>query len=312
MTSRRTDGSLKRVLGGTVALGVGGIAYGALIESRAFVLRRFSLPLLPNGADPVRVLHLSDMHLLPRQRAKVTWVRGLADLKPDLVVNTGDNHAHPHIWPWVLEAYGRLLDLPGVYVWGSNDYLQPLLKNPLDHLGGPKNPTRLEDHPGRELPWRTLGAHFDAAGWSNLVHRRETLSVRGMPLAFRGTDDAHSRRDRYELVTGPPDPTALINIAVTHAPYLRLLDAFASDGMDLILAGHTHGGQVCVPGHGALVTNCDLDTKRAKGVSQHTSGGHTSVLHVSGGLGVSPFGPVRFACRPEASLLTLVARDHGW
>ena len=80
--------------------------------------------------------------------------------------------------------------------------------------------------------------------------------------------------------------------------------------MDLILAGHTHGGQVCVPGYGALVTNCDIDTRRVKGVSQHTADGHTAAMHVSAGLGMSPFAPYRFACRPEASLLTLVARDE--
>ncbi|WP_432558757.1 metallophosphoesterase [Granulicoccus sp. GXG6511] len=300
---------LKRLLTTTAVAGIGCVAYGALVEARNFALRRFTLPVLPRGADPVRVLHLSDLHLLPRQHSKVAWVQGLADLQPDLVVNTGDNHSHRKAWPWVLKAYGRLLDLPGVYVWGSNDYLNPILKNPLSYFNGPSRPDQPEDHPERELPWRTLGEHFDRAGWTDLTHRRATLSIDGSPFAFRGTDDGHLQRDQYDLVAGPPDD-ALINIAVTHAPYLRLLDAFAQDRMDLILAGHTHGGQVCVPGYGALVTNCDLDTRRVKGVSQHTAGGHTSAMHVSAGLGMSPFAPYRFACRPEASLLTLVARDH--
>ena len=92
---------------------------------------------------------------------------------------------------------------------------------------------------------------------------------------------------------------------MTHAPYLRVLDAMAADGADLVLAGHTHGGQLCVPGVGALVTNCDLPRKQAKGLSAHDG----SVLHVSAGLGTSPYAPVRFACRPEATLLTLTARD---
>jgi predicted MPP superfamily phosphohydrolase len=80
--------------------------------------------------------------------------------------------------------------------------------------------------------------------------------------------------------------------------------------VDLIMAGHTHGGQVCVPFYGALTTNCDLDAARAKGLSSHTYGGHTSALHVSAGLGTSPYAPYRFACRPEASLLTLVPRAN--
>lgn len=300
-----------RVLAATAAVGAGCVAYGALIERSAFVTRHFSLPVLPTGADPIRVLHLSDLHLMPRDRKKIAWVQALADLRPDLVVNTGDNHSHADAWPHVLEAYGRLLDLPGVYVWGSNDYLSPVLKNPLSYFAGPSRPPQPEDHPERELPWRTLGAEFAKAGWTDLTHRREALEVAGARLAFRGTDDGHLQRDRYELIAGPPDPDAAINIAVTHAPYLRLLDSFATDRMDLILAGHTHGGQVNLPGVGALVTNCDIDRKRVKGVSTHTIGDHTSAMHVSAGLGTSPFAPYRFACRPEASQLTLTARGGG-
>jgi predicted MPP superfamily phosphohydrolase len=75
-----------------------------------------------------------------------------------------------------------------------------------------------------------------------------------------------------------------------------------ADGVALVLAGHTHGGQLCIPGVGALVTNCDLPRRQAKGVSSWEG----VPLHVSAGLGCSPYAPVRFACRPEASLLTLV------
>ena len=88
----------------------------------------------------------------------------------------------------------------------------------------------------------------------------------------------------------------------------RVLDAFTDRGADVILAGHTHGGQVCVPGYGALVTNCDIPRKQVKGVSAWTHGGRTAVLAVSAGLGTSIYAPVRFACRPEVSLLTLTAR----
>lgn len=298
---------LKRTLTVTAAAALGCFAYGALIETRAFRLRQFSLPLLPTDADPIRILHLSDLHLMPWQDYKVDWVQQLAGLDPDLVVNTGDNHSHRRAWPRVLEAYGRLLDLPGVFVWGSNDYLAPRLKNPLSYLRGPSTPPQPEDHPERELPWRTLGAELSRAGWTDLNHHRTTLEVRGLRVAFRGTDDAHLQRDHYERVSGPPEPDAAVNLAVTHAPYLRLLDAFTNDRMDLILAGHTHGGQVCVPGYGALVTNCDLDNRRVKGVSTHTSGGHTAALHVSGGLGCSPLANYRFACRPEATLLTVTS-----
>jgi predicted MPP superfamily phosphohydrolase len=74
------------------------------------------------------------------------------------------------------------------------------------------------------------------------------------------------------------------------------------------MAGHTHGGQLCLPFYGALVTNCDLDRSRVKGVSRW---GAQTALHVSAGIGTSPFAPFRFCCRPEATLLTLVAAPTG-
>ncbi|MFP5369651.1 MAG: metallophosphoesterase, partial [Actinomycetes bacterium] len=107
-----------------------------------------------------------------------------------------------------------------------------------------------------------------------------------------------------DTIAGPANGTADLRIGVTHAPYLRVLDQLAGDGYELILAGHTHGGQLRLPFKGALVTNCDLDTARAKGVHRHRG----SWLHVSAGLGTSPYAPVRFCCRPEATLLTLTAR----
>ena len=89
-----------------------------------------------------------------------------------------------------------------------------------------------------------------------------------------------------------------------------MLDRFAADGYDLLLAGHTHGGQLCLPFYGTLVTNCGIDRERARGLHRHPVDGQ-AWLHVSAGLGTSPWAPARFACRPEASLLTLVPRDSG-
>ncbi len=294
---------------GLGGLGAGCLAYASLVEVRAFVLRRVEVPVLPAGADPVRVLHVSDLHLTPGALARQRWVAGLAGLEPDLVVNTGDNFAHPDAVPSVLQCLGRLLDVPGVYVWGSNDYYAPGLKNPLTYLSRPSR------HPGagkRELPWPDLDAGFRAAGWTNLTQTRTTLEIGGLRFGLRGTDDAHLGRADYDRVAGPVDRSAVdVSLAVTHAPYRSVLDPMTADGHDLIFAGHTHGGQVCIPLHGAVVTNSDLDPARAKGLSRYTADGHTSWLHVSAGLGTSPYAPVRFACRPEATLLTLTARTDA-
>lgn len=299
--------TVTRSLAGAAGLAAAGLGWG-LLEAQLFTVRQFSQPLLPAGSRPIRVLHLSDIHLLPRQRRKLGWLRSLADLQPDLIVNTGDNISSETALDPLLDVFESFGGTPGVFVFGSNDYRKPKFRLPLRYLKS--STSKKEGCDKRTLPWEELGARFEALGWLNLNHQRGRLDINGSSLAFRGTDDAHLMLDDYSLVAGPPEDASL-NIGVTHAPYLRVLDAMAADRMDLILAGHTHGGQVCIPFKGAIITNCDIDPARAKGVSSHTAAGHTSCLEVSAGCGSSPFAPYRFACRPEATLLTLTAKPEA-
>ena len=299
-------------LGGLVAVGAAGVGYASLVERNWYALRRFSVPVLPPGAAPLRVLQVSDLHLVPRQRRKIEWVRGLAALAPDLVVNTGDNLAHVDAVPGALRAMEPLFEFPGAFVMGSNDYFGPTPKNPARYL----TPNYAAAPPGRvRLPVEDLRAGMVAGGWTDLDNARNLLRVADQPVELVGTDDAHIRKDRYAAVAGPASSSAAVTIGVTHAPYQRVLDPMAADGAKLIIAGHTHGGQLAVPFLGALVTNCDLPTNRAKGLSRWWAGAgcepaitapHDAAwLHVSAGLGTSPYAPARFACRPEATLLTL-------
>lgn len=289
----------------------GALTAYALAEARAYTLRRVTVPVLAPGSRDLRVLHLSDIHMTPGQTRKQEWLRRLADLDPDLVVNTGDNLSHRSSVPVVLDALGPLTDVPGVFVLGSNDYFSPTLRNPLRYLL-PDDGTR---HTGSaQLPWRDLREQLADRGWVDLSNTRAALEVRGLRIAFAGVDDPHLGYDRLDLVAGPADPDADLRLGVAHAPYLRVLDRFAADGYDAIFAGHTHGGQVCVPGVGALTTNCDLEPERVKGLHRHPASSApgepgSSWMHVSAGLGTSPYARIRVACRPEATLLTLVARD---
>lgn len=290
-------------LGALVGVGAACLGWG-FIERTLYTVRRVSVPALPAGSKPLRVLHISDFHLLTSQRRKQQFIASLAGLEPDLVINTGDNISQASAVPALLTALEPLQDVPGVFVFGSNDYIAPTFRNPLKYLANGSSHSHGAPAP-TDLPTDEVEAGLEALGWTNLTQGRTELTIGGHRLAFRGTDDAHMDRDDYATVGGPADPDAALNIGVTHAPYLRLLDAMAADGMDLIFAGHTHGGQVCIPGYGALITNCDLDTARVKGLSTHSAGGNVSKLHVSAGLGTSPFAPYRFACRPEVTLLTL-------
>jgi predicted MPP superfamily phosphohydrolase len=314
--------------------GAAAIGYASVIERNWFALREQAVPVLPPGAAPLRVLHISDLHLTPGRHRLMAFVRTLAALEPDLVVNTGDSIAAPEALEPLLDSLGPLLDAPGVFVYGSNDLYAPKPKNPARYLWRTSAGEHVADEP--DLPWQKLGEELTAAGWLDLNNRRGQLTVNGLDLAFAGVHDPHHDLDRYDLVAGRADPAADLRVGVLHSPEPRLLDEFAADGYELILAGHTHGGQLCVPGYGALVTNCGIDRARVRGLTMHPQSspggatprtprgmsdgsasvsdmhapatGKTAWLHVSGGLGTSPWAPVRFACRPEATLLTLTPR----
>lgn len=290
---------------GLVTLGAAVLAYGAGYEVRAFTLRRITVPVLPAGQRPIRVLQVSDLHMTPNQKRKRAWVRELAALEPDLVIDTGDNLAHLDSVPHVLDALEPLLDLPGAFVFGSNDYWSPQFGNPLGYLWKPSSKTRFRQ---MDLPTADLQKALVERGWEYLGNARTRLKIDGRVLDLVGVDDPHVKRDRYEAVAGPADPAADLSIGVVHAPYRRVLDAMVGDGHRLIVAGHTHGGQLRLPFYGALVTNCDLDRRHARGLTRYPDWRSPDApwLHVSAGLGTSPYAPVRLCCRPEATLMTLI------
>ncbi len=283
-------------------------AYASLYERTRWTLRRFDDPVLAPASAPLTVLQISDLHMTAGQRSKQAWVAGLAALEPDLVINTGDNLAGHDAVPGTLRALEPLMDRPGAFVMASNDYYAPRPKNPLKYFW----PDHKRVH-GDELPWRDLRDGMAARGWLDLTNAAGELTVDGRRIVFAGVDDSHLGRDRYDLVAGAADRSADVRIGLAHSPEPRVLDRFAADGYDLMLCGHTHGGQLRVPFYGALVTNCGLDRQRvrwlhrwAEPTSEHPTG---TWLHVSAGLGTSPYAPVRFACPPEATHLTLTARD---
>lgn len=278
---------------------VAGVGYAAGIERNAFVLRRYDVPLLPPGERPLRVLHVSDVHMLARQRRKQDFIRSLAGERPDLVVTTGDNLAGPDGVAAMLDAVEPLRGIPGLFVLGSNDYYAPRPKNPLKYFR-PRHKRVM----GVPLPWRDLVDGFEDLGWVDLTNARRVLTVAGRPVEVAGVDDPHLKRDRLAVADAAVSPDAVLHVALVHAPEPRALDRFERSGFGLLLCGHTHGGQLRVPGVGALVTNCGLDRARARGLSRYGR----AWLHVSAGLGTSPYAPVRFACRPEASLLTVTPR----
>ena len=281
-------------LSATLLAGAGLAAY-SLVEPYLFRLRRVVVPLAGPGAPKLTILHLSDTHFLAGDRRLPAF---LADLptelgaEPDLVIATGDLiEDDSGIDPAVASLSGLPAKYGRFYVLGSHDYYQSVFQAYSKYftkrrpVGAPPADTeRLE---------KGLGD----AGWKPLTNATEFLDTDGGRIRVAGVDDPYIHRHRTGHIERTPDDA--LAIGVMHAP--DVVSEFALAGFDLVLAGHTHAGQVRPPLLGTVVTNCSLP--RELGARFNRVG--DTWLHVSPGLGSGRFAPIRFNCRPEATLLEL-------
>lgn len=299
------------------AVGVAGAAavtWGVGIERHLYTLRQHTVAVLPPGSDPIRILHISDVHMAPWQVRKQAWLASLASLRPDLIIDTGDNLGHVDAIRAIRAGFAGFEGVPGVFAHGSNDFFAPLPRNPFRYFLGPSSSTKKS----AALDTAAMETFFThGLGWRSVDNGATSFDIRGTRVDVFGVGDAHRGWDRLDLLPGlaaslssdgePDEPR--ITLGVTHAPYRRVLDEFTEAGATMIFAGHTHGGQVRLPGFGALVANCDIPLSQTRGLSSWTAESRTIPLNVSAGIGHSIYAPVRFACRPEATLLTLTARS---
>jgi predicted MPP superfamily phosphohydrolase len=275
-------------------IGVVCVLYGTLIEHSWYRVRRYRLDILPAegpGPDSLTVLHLSDLHFVAHDAKKA---RFLASLPPaDVTVVTGDFLAEPDAVETVVAAVepvrGRLASW---FVLGSNDYFVPRPLNYLAYFRRHRKPRRSPRGRSRELVSQLTGD-----GWNDLTNVRCSVDLDGLPVELLGLDDAHIRW--HDSRVAPRTAPDRFGIAVMHSP--DSAPETAALGYPLMVAGHTHGGQVRLPVVGALVTNCSMPRRLVSGLIR--MGG--TVLHTSPGLGTSKFAPFRFLCRPEATILEL-------
>jgi predicted MPP superfamily phosphohydrolase len=274
------------------------IAYAVFVERRWYRLTRYRLEILPAGGHAsLRLLHLSDLHIV---RSDARQRRFLASLpQPDITVITGDIVGEPDAVEFAIDALrparGRLASF---FVLGSNDLYSPRPFNPLRYFLPRRRHARRPAIQGRPADLVRL---LEADGWVHLKNRKheemeETIEVVGL-------DDPHIHRG--DIRAASRTATAAFGLAVVHAP--DPAPELVALGYDLVLAGHTHGGQIRLPIIGALVTNCSIPTRMARGLFRIGPG----YLHVSPGLGTSKYAPFRLFCRPEATLLELTTRQDG-
>lgn len=280
------------VLLGALAAGLACVAYGVFVERRWFRLARYRLDILPaGGPSELTVLHLSDLHVV---RGSGRLRRFLASLPTaDVTAVTGDIVGEPEAVEEAVEllraARGRVASY---FVLGSNDYFVPRPLNPLKYFLKSRKRRRAERGRARELV-----ARLEADGWVHLKNRRVDLTLDGADVEVLGLDDPHI--DRQDLRIAPRRHPDRFGLGVVHSP--DPMPELAALGYDLVVYGHTHGGQVRFPFVGALITNSHVPRRLVSGLVR-IGDRHA---HISPGLGTSKYAPFRFLCRPEAAILEL-------
>ena len=307
-------------LGGVAAVGAAAFAWGVLVERNRFTVRHEVVPVLEPGARSLTILHISDLHMAPWQTAKQDFVRSLARFEPDFVIDTGDNLGHVDGNSGVERALAPFAGIPGVFVHGSNDYHGPIFKNPLRVLrldrGQPPGPRSRTSTPPA---WS--GSSTDQLGWLDLNNTARAIEIRGTRIELFGTNDAHRNWDRLDLLPGAIEAVRenvgwserTARRGAQHRRHPRPLPPRARRLREPgrgAGARRPHarrpGAHPRPPGAGHQLRH---PARAGPGPEPLAQRPHEAYLNVSAGIGTSIYAPFRFACPPEAVVLTLVERS---
>lgn len=296
-----------RLLPATFAAGTGLAAYSL---AEPYWLKLAERSLVTGHQGPVlSILHLSDSHLTRSDKRLMSWIARLPETLgevPDLILGTGDFIDNNSGIEPLLDAFASLnARLGKFYVLGSHDYFQARfqIRSFKKYFTGDHSVTKV---PAADTDRLEQG--LQSQGWISLTNRSEALNTAFGTIRLAGVDDPYLKRHRTNHISRSAQD--VLAIGLVHAP--DVVSEYLLAGFDLVVGGHTHGGQVRVPFYGALVTNCKLPTGLAGGLHRVGEGW----LHVSPGLGQGAYTPIRFNCRPEATLLRLEPgarwEDRSW
>lgn len=271
------------VVGGLALLGGYAVVRGRT-EAQRLHLTRVDVPVrgLPEVLNGFEIIHLSDLHLRGYGPYEQTLIRALRTETARVVVITGDFLGSPEgaaaLIPLLMEI-GRDRIMFGVL--GNHDHKPP-------------------------VNTQALARDLARIGVRLLVNDADVITHRGHRLHLVGVDDPHTQRaDVTKAFSALPAPLGNERepvIVLAHSPDIYYEAAAA--GADLILAGHTHGGQICLPGGYPVTTNTRLGRKFARGLVNDG----TTPIFISRGIGTTKL-RMRLFCPPEVAVIRLV-RDN--
>lgn len=235
-------------------------------------------PAIPSALDGMCIAHVSDLHFCRHVPQAVIgrWIEAIAQCAPDAIALSGDIVDHDECLPWVAETLGQLSAPAGrFFVLGNHD-------------------RRLRD-PG------TLRSTLTRCGWTDVGGRCLRVDWRGVTVLWIGNEWPWFPAPADQLIAGPWSTDPDLRICLAHTP--DVLPWAVRHRVDLLLAGHTHGGQVRLPVVGALVCPSLYGVAYQEGFYRRAG----TLLHVTRGLG--SLQPLRLGCPPEVSLLILRSRN---
>ncbi|CAN5275913.1 metallophosphoesterase [soil metagenome] len=304
--------TLPILAGSAILTGLGVYLYASKVEAKNFKLETVRITTYGaagGGSSPgkgnhdqnydkkiFRILHLSDTHLSDPETDKLRFLEEITDGDFDLVVLTGDvfeNYTGLKYAPSLLSRKPKL----GAYaVLGNHDYYNYSFFNKI--VGRINRQWR---HP---MEYRDVNPMINAMqnnGWDVLLNESRTHAegVHVVGVDYPGIEPAELTR----LVSEGPD--GHLKLALFHMP--RYLHTFVDAGVDFAVGGHTHGGQIRIPGVGAIITDSELSRKEASGLIYRGK----TVFHISRGLSADPRSNFRLFCPPAATIIEVVHKPYA-
>jgi predicted MPP superfamily phosphohydrolase len=269
---RRIEVWTRRVSLPLAAFGLACAAYGYFIEPVLLEVSRVQIgsARLPSGSLPIRIVHLSDIHSDPTSRLEPRIPEVVAAEKPGLIVFTGDAINDRRGLPHVRSCLARLAELaPAFGVRGNWDALR----------------------------WGGVDL-FAGTGVRELNGEAVKVDIGGTPVWVAGAPPW--REDLFDRALAAVPPGAF-TVFLYHYP--DALDVLSNRGVGLVCSGHTHGGQVALPGYGALVTLARTGKQYEAGLYRKAN----TWMYVNRGIGMEGgFLPrVRFCARPEVTVIDM-------